>query len=462
MLSDLGLTRNQAKVYISVARLGLATVGQISKVSKVRREDVYRMLPKLEKMGLVERLLGKPTRIRATSVEDALSTLIKHEEDAARERVSSLKTRKKTFLERFARTPRLELEEKSHFALLSKRESITNKMLSMMKRSEREFDIVFSRKQIMQFMHAFTQQLKITTKKGVKVRIISEVPEHEDSLPRIIEEYVSPGNLVDLRYTDLLSGHYITADFAEALMSTTTEANMAENPCLWTDSESLVGILQGDFENLWHNSTSWKAIETSTVPEKLIDYMEGLRPTNHLIFVYQTPEAKYNVLFNYLRAGLKKGEAAVYVTSEESPDQIREAMKRFAIDVEKTEKTGALHIVGYEDIYLEDGKYSPLATINSWNKLFNTALKNGFEGLRVTGETAWFFKHKLVPELIEYEKSLHKVMEIPMIAICAYNANNLNKSKDPLNIYAELARAHGTVLFTGLDKKLGRMEIRKL
>jgi len=43
-----------------------------------------------------------------------------------------------------------------------------------------------------------------------------------------------------------------------------------------------------------------------------------------------------------------------------------------------------------------------------------------------------------------------------MIAICAYNVNMLNESKDPLNLYNELSKAHGTVLFTGLDKKLGR------
>jgi len=75
---------------------------------------------------------------------------------------------------------------------------------------------------------------------------------------------------------------------------------------------------------------------------------------------------------------------------------------------------------------------------------------------------ACFFKHNLVRELIEYEKTLHKVLDIPMIAICAYNANILNKSKDPINLYSELARAHGTVLFTGIDNKLGRMEIRGL
>jgi len=461
MLMGFGLTHNQAKVYIAIARLRLASVGQISKASKVRREDVYRILPKLEKMGLVEKLLGKPTKIRATPAEEALSILIKHEEDEARGRVSALRAKTETFLKHFAKEPRLEVEE-ANFALLSNRESVLSKMLTMMKKAEKEFDIVFSRSQIMQFIHAFTEQLKKSMKKGVKIRVVSELPDYEDSIPMVIEERLSPGNSFDLRYSDMPSGHYVIVDFKEALISTSTEGNMAENPCLWTNSDSLVGVFQGNFENLWHNAVSWKTIETTAVPEKLIGYMERLGPSNHLIFVYDSPEAKYNVLFIYLKVGLEKGEAGVYVASDESPSQLREAMKRFGIEVEKYEKTGALNISRYEDIYIADGEFNMATTMNSWNKLYSKALKNGFKGLRVAGETAWFFKRKLIPELLEYEKSLHKILDIPMVAICAYNVNMLNESKDPLNLYNELSKAHGTVLFTGLDKKLGRMEIRKL
>jgi len=460
MLTDFGLTDNQAKVYLATARLRLASVGQISKVSKVRREDVYRILPKLEELGLVERLLGKPTKIRATPVEEALSLLIKHEEDTARERVSALKEKTETFLKDFSRAPKLELKEKAHFALLAKRESIMSRTLSMLQEAKREFDIVFSRGQIMQFIHSFAEEIKRTVNKGVRIRIVTEVPEYEDSLPRIIEERISPGNSVDLKYADLPSSHYLIVDFKEALISTATEGNMAQHPCLWTNSESLVVVFQGDFENLWHNSTSWKIIETTAVREKVMGFMEQLRPTNHLIFVYDNPEAKYNVLFNYLKVGLEKGEAGVYVASDESPSQIREGMKRFGIKVEENEKTGALQIFGYEDVYIMDGKFDITTTMNFWNRLYNEALKNGFKGLRVTGEMACFLKHNLVQELIEYEKALHRILDIPMVAICAYNANMLNRSRDPVNLYNELARAHGTALFTGLDNRLGRMEIR--
>jgi len=91
--------------------------------------------------------------------------------------------------------------------------------------------------------------------------------------------------------------------------------------------------------------------------------MEELRPTNHLKFVYDSAEAKYNVLFNYLKVGLDNGEAGVYVATDENPGQIREAMKRFGIKVEKYEETGALHIFGYEDVYIIDGKFNTTTTV---------------------------------------------------------------------------------------------------
>jgi sugar-specific transcriptional regulator TrmB len=79
LLLGLGLSLNQARVYLAILKLEKTTVGQVAKASKVRREDVYRILPTLEKLGLVERLLGKPTEVRATFISDALTLLVKEE-----------------------------------------------------------------------------------------------------------------------------------------------------------------------------------------------------------------------------------------------------------------------------------------------------------------------------------------------------------------------------------------------
>jgi len=99
--------------------------------------------------------------------------------------------------------------------------------------------------------------------------------------------------------------------------------------------------------------------------------------------------------------------------------------------------------------------------MDRWSKLHDEAVARGFKGLRVTGEMCCFLEHNLVEELVEYERSLHRVLELPMTAICAYNAKMLAKAKNPINLYTELVRAHAAVLFAGVDDELGKMEIRK-
>jgi sugar-specific transcriptional regulator TrmB len=49
LLLGLGLSLNLAKVYLAVLRLQKTTVGKVASFSKVRREEVYRILPSLEK-----------------------------------------------------------------------------------------------------------------------------------------------------------------------------------------------------------------------------------------------------------------------------------------------------------------------------------------------------------------------------------------------------------------------------
>ena len=185
-----------------------------------------------------------------------------------------------------------------------------------------------------------------------------------------------------------------------------------------------------------------------------------LKPRNHVLFLYESAQDKYNVLFNYLLAGLEAGEAVSYIASEENPTQIREAMRRFGIEVAKNEKAGALHILGYNDFYIMEGQFAISTTLSRINELYDAALTSGFTGWRATGEMACFFEHNLIQELIQYEKALHRVFDIPIIAICAYNVNMLTRANNPINLYNELLRAHGTILFTGTDNKLGKIEIR--
>lgn len=181
---------------------------------------------------------------------------------------------------------------------------------------------------------------------------------------------------------------------------------------------------------------------------EIVEFVEQMKPTDHVIFFYSRPEDKYRILFAYLKAGLDRGEAAAYVAGQESPDAIRQAMKRFGIDVDAAERLGALHVIHYKDWYIIDGKFSASKTMGLWKKLYDEVTTKGFKGFRVMGEMACFFEKRMVKELLEYERSLHRVLEIPMTAICAYDSDVIANEKSG-ELYLDLIKAHSNVIITG-------------
>lgn len=158
------------------------------------------------------------------------------------------------------------------------------------------------------------------------------------------------------------------------------------------------------------------------------------------------------VLFTYLKAGLDAGEAVMYVAGDESSSAIREAMTVFGLNVEEYEKTGALKVVDYRRWYIIGGEFNIERTLSLWKRALDHAMTRGFKGLRVAGEMACFFKHDMINELVVYERALHRELEIPLAAICAYDDAVVLKGAEEeryLKLYLDLVTAHSTILFTG-------------
>ena len=63
ILTNLGLTPVQARVYLALVESGPLRISAISKASDVARPDVYRILSNLEKIGLVEKITSHFQRV---------------------------------------------------------------------------------------------------------------------------------------------------------------------------------------------------------------------------------------------------------------------------------------------------------------------------------------------------------------------------------------------------------------
>ncbi len=192
--------------------------------------------------------------------------------------------------------------------------------------------------------------------------------------------------------------------------------------------------------------------------EAVMDLVRQLKPTDHAIMFYEYPEDKYRVLFDYLKAGFDSQEAVAYVGGvDETPSQIKTLLEKCGIDVEQRENNRMLQVMSYKDWYLIDGEFNVQRTIASWAKLLSDALADGFKGLRVAGDVTWFIKCGMKEKLLEYESSLHRVLDIPLIAICAYSLPVLTKQNE-VQLVVDLIKAHNNVIFLGAQAGLVKIE----
>lgn len=173
-----------------------------------------------------------------------------------------------------------------------------------------------------------------------------------------------------------------------------------------------------------------------------------MESTEHVVLLYTNPKDKRDCLLTYLKAGLDRGQAVAYVISQENPEDIKQAMRAFDIDVDLWEQRGALRVIDYRDWYMIDGDFDPSKTMELWRTLLETSQVNGFKGLRVAGEMACFFERDMVDKLIDYEHTLHRVLDVPMTAICAYDVQYFTQ-KEWFNVLIELINTHSTAIMLG-------------
>jgi sugar-specific transcriptional regulator TrmB len=448
-LSEFGLTPYEAKIYITIVKLGLTTASKIAKTSGVRREEVYRTLPKLEAAGLIERVLGRPVRVKALPLEDALTILVNRKQEEASREIMELTEKKDQLLEQLQENiPLAAVEEESaNFTLISEKDAAAKRIETLLDSSRSRVDFVDSFENTFRFVLTYAESLAKARNRDVDVRLVTEHPDKTDLIPDALRKHV-PNNTFTIRYCEDIPSQYVLVDSQQAMITTSAGSTLAESKFLWTDDPSLVGIIQRDFDELFKESIDWKDL-TITEQDKLMRILKRLKPRDHAVLFYDSQDSKHQTLFSYIESGLKKGEAARYICSEESPAEVREAMKTFGIDVDRYERGGALGILHYSDMYIKEGVFNIDEVMETWSNSFDEVMSLGFKGMRVTGEMSCFIDHDLVPELIEYEHALHTVLDIPMTAICAYNAKILSKIENPIDVYSEIVKAHGKVLFAG-------------
>jgi sugar-specific transcriptional regulator TrmB len=250
-LASFGFTVNQAKVYLSIVQSGKTRVGRISRGTQLHRQDIYKLLPKLERMGLITKTIDKPFMIEAIPIDEALETLISKEKDKANERISHLENNLKEMITAIQMQP--EIKEEARFTLLTSDEAIKNRGRLIFKKTRKDFKIVASMEHITKpALHYFREFLQLIADNDAKLKLIIVTAEGKEEVKQTVEK-IAPGNgqLKVKLINNCICKNYQIIYNKEVWISTQQKTETGFPCLLWTNDLNIVATYRENFETTW-------------------------------------------------------------------------------------------------------------------------------------------------------------------------------------------------------------------
>ncbi|MEM3458314.1 MAG: helix-turn-helix domain-containing protein [Candidatus Bathyarchaeia archaeon] len=248
-LYRLGLSKNEIKVYVYLARAGERKASEISEGLSLHRTETYRILRDLEKKGLISSVFEKPLKFIATPFEKALDILI----ETKKMKLSLLEKRKANLVDIWLSLPKPEAENerKEVFQILEGEEQISLKADEILNTAEKEVSIFVSEHDIPNFYHSgLLDKLEKISKKDVNVQLLTN---YSPKSCFFIEKIKLKKAKYSLSNVDELPT-FILTDNSQLVLLIRTNNGKKRVAALWTNYDAFVKALKTLFLELWNNN----------------------------------------------------------------------------------------------------------------------------------------------------------------------------------------------------------------
>ena len=156
-------------------------------------------------------------------------------------------------------------------------------------------------------------------------------------------------------------------------------------------------------------------------------------------------DKRYAVLYDKVKDYTSRNYAVIYAVEVDATQAVRR-MSQHGIDVETLVESGMLTIIS------RDAVYSPATTrleghavLDAWHALIlKVKRKAKVDGILAIGSAGTFFENASHKKLLAYEQLIGKSFQIPVEAICCYDAQSV--SALALDDFAAILNAHHSII----------------
>jgi len=246
-LINMGLTQRQASVYFYLATSGVSSVNEVSKGTNIARQHLYAIIDDLHKMGLVQKLLTNPLKIRATSPEIGLVMLmekknIEHQQTMtnAKDLIDSIKNSS----QKSAVKPKT-----ADLTLISGIKPIIASIRDLHDKAENTLDCLINWRGTLRAFENASEQYNRLLDDGVKFRMIIDMPPEKKKFEQAIKPLTVHSGC-EIKYVSSVPALFIVRDNQEVLMSS-SPTNPIETPYMQIHNVALVSLILEYYELMW-------------------------------------------------------------------------------------------------------------------------------------------------------------------------------------------------------------------
>jgi sugar-specific transcriptional regulator TrmB len=248
LLADIGFTKNQAKLYLTLLKMGKTDGKTLSKVANAPKPVVYRTLGELQEMGLVEREIAVPNKFKATPLKQGLQILLNQSLEHYKE------NRKKTeqFLLRRHYLEEENFEEQTYRLIaVEGKERIMQVIKRQHDKACRSIEILSTLHRWLQIIDCCFENYEKALARKVKYQIVVDEPEGKVVFPEEVETLLANPNF-ELKVTrSSLVNNLGICDGEEATFNFFPPRSLAESPIIWTNNPCFISMAQDHFDKVW-------------------------------------------------------------------------------------------------------------------------------------------------------------------------------------------------------------------
>ena len=225
---------------------GISTAQKIALISGVVRERVYPVLHSLQDMGLVNKIVTSPTAFEALPLDETIDILIERKRKA----LANLRDQAKLVIQEY-KPPceTLQSDFVSNFMIVPKNAAYIHRIIDCVENAKKSIDAITTWKRF-ESCSVFAEKLGEAQMQGVKLRIIVEKPEEEESLIDLLNQLcisISKCKVISF------SPDAVFCLYDKQLLTLCTEkrTELTESPAMVTDNPSLIALANSYFRNTW-------------------------------------------------------------------------------------------------------------------------------------------------------------------------------------------------------------------